>query len=89
MKRHTLKCHTIPFEEIWESRKTHESRVNDRGYAVDDVLELVETDGERPTGRRIVADVTYISNEWNSFGAVNRGYVVMSLGGDMLFESDS
>lgn len=85
MKRHVLKCQEGPFRAIWQGQKTHESRINDRGYDVGDELELHEVSDSAPvvnftTGRFIVAVVMYVSNEWNSFGAVNRGHVVMSLG---------
>ncbi len=71
MRTHELKTWPSPFQDVWDGRKLHEVRVDDRGYAVGDVLVLNEYDPSRAslgaliprgfTGRKIFAKVTYIS----------------------------
>lgn len=42
MKTHILKTHPDPFAAVLSGEKRHEIRVDDRGFAVGDVLELRE-----------------------------------------------
>ncbi len=39
---HELKTWPDPFQAVWEGRKTHEVRVNDRGFTTEDLLILRE-----------------------------------------------
>jgi hypothetical protein len=75
---HELKTWPGPFEEMWQGRKLFEFRLNDRGYAVGDVLYLQEWDPtvERYTGRHIEAHVPYLLLG-PAFG-LPKDYVVMS-----------
>jgi hypothetical protein len=60
---HSLKTWREPFDAIWEGRKCHEVRVNDRSYGVGDMLLLREWDEEegRYTGRWIRALISCLS----------------------------
>ena len=61
--KHLLKTWPEPFAAVVAGYKTHEVRVNDRGFKVGDQLELAEyrPDIDKFTGRVQTVDVTYIS----------------------------
>ncbi len=40
--KHELKTWPDPFQAVWDGRKTHEVRVNDRGFTTNDLLILRE-----------------------------------------------
>lgn len=65
---HTLKTWPAMFRAVVAGTKTHEIRVNDRGYAVGDVLYLHEWDEgtEMYTGETYAVEVTFITpgGEW-------------------------
>lgn len=63
-QQHDLKCWPEPFEAIIMGHKTHEVRVNDRRYAVGDVLWLHEYNPNTMeyTGRKTRVAVTYITD---------------------------
>jgi hypothetical protein len=74
--RHELKTWPDMFQGIWDGKKHHEVRKNDRGYKVGDFLELREWQpSEEPlrvtiegySGRRILAEVTWMTTG-GSFG---------------------
>jgi hypothetical protein len=77
---HVLKVWPEPFAALAEGRKTFEWRRDDRGFAVDDRLELREFDPARgqETGRALEAGVSYVLR--GAFG-VPEGYAVLSLVG--------
>lgn len=56
---HELKTWPRPFQGVWDGRKTHEVRRDDRGFWPGDVLLLREWDPEteRHTGRSIRAEI--------------------------------
>lgn len=65
---HQLKTWTGEFDAVTEGRKTHEVRVNDRGFSVGDLLMLREwiPQGEDMkkgsyTGRSLMRKITYIT----------------------------
>lgn len=66
---HILKCWPEPFQAILDRRKRHEVRVDDRAFAVGDILELCEHEphGNRltklpgNTGRTVRVRVTYLT----------------------------
>lgn len=60
---HELKTWPDPFQAVWFRQKTHEIRVNDRDYKVDDVLRLREYDPSngRYSGREMFVRVSYLS----------------------------
>ena len=81
-RTHHLKTWPEPFQAVLDGRKRHEMRVDDRGFGVGYTLELDEWDPDRTrvvesdisvqgvtnyTGRKIIADVTYITYG-SSFG---------------------
>jgi hypothetical protein len=72
MRTHVLKTWPEPFQAVLDGRKRYEIRRDDRGFAVGDVLTLVEWDPtrrERPyeykargeTGRDVHVRVTYLT----------------------------
>jgi hypothetical protein len=77
---HVLKVWPEPFAALAEGRKTFEWRRDDRGFAVDDRLELREFDPARgqETGRALEAGVSYVLR--GAFG-VPPGFAVLSLVG--------
>jgi Domain of unknown function (DUF3850) len=63
-RTHSLKTWPGPFAAIVNGSKTHEIRVDDRGYMVGDVLHLREYDPAgvgRWTGEECWVDVTYVT----------------------------
>lgn len=76
---HYLKTWPDVFEETWAGRKVHEWRRDDRGFELGDrvVLEEFEPAGERYLGRKITAEITFISRgpEWG----IPEGFAVFSL----------
>lgn len=65
MRTHELKTWPEPFQAILDERKRHEIRVNDRDFAVGDVLALKEwqigQDRNYYTGRELRVVVTYMT----------------------------
>ncbi len=70
MRTHRLKTWPAPFAAILDGTKHHEIRHDDRGFAVGDLLELVEYEpspepqfhfARGETGRRVLVRVTYVS----------------------------
>jgi hypothetical protein len=57
---HVLKCDHGPFSDLWDGKKTCEVRKDDRGYQVDDTLQLGERKHGIETGRKLFAMVTHI-----------------------------
>jgi hypothetical protein len=78
MATHELKTWPGPFHALRERLKRFEWRLNDRDYAVGDVLSLREwdPDDEVYTGRRDLYRVTYMLT--TGFG-IPDGYCVMSI----------
>lgn len=71
-RKHELKTWPEPFEAIRSGKKRYEIRYDDRGFAVGDVLHLLEYDPSRVadyrtpkslgyTGEKLWAKVTYIT----------------------------
>lgn len=66
-KRHTLKSHRKPFQDLWDGLRTFDVRSNDRNYEVGDSIMLQEYDGDKHeyTDRIIGAKITYmLQGEW-------------------------
>lgn len=63
MSVHQVKSWPQFYSEIVAGSKTHDLRVNDRGYAVGDILDLREFNPaeQKYTGRSCRADVTYMT----------------------------
>lgn len=78
---HELKTWPEPFQAVWEGRKTHEVRVNDRpgGFTTEDLLILREWNpgGKVYSGRTVFAVPTYIT-PGGKFGLPDN-LVVMSI----------
>lgn len=62
---HELKTWPEYFEKVWDAKKPFEIRENDRGFAVGDVLRLLEFDPEKLeySGRSIDATITYVGRD--------------------------
>lgn len=78
MATHYLKTWPDYYQEILDGRKRFEIRINDRGYAVGDLLCLQEYDpaSKTHTGRELWRQVSFIVQ--NQFGLPD-GVCVMSL----------
>lgn len=63
MQTHELKTWPDGFQAIWDGRKTHELRVNDRNFQVGDTLHLREWDpaSDQYMKREIHCEVTYMT----------------------------
>jgi len=63
VKLHELKTWPEPFQAVWEGRKLHEIRTNDRDFRERDVLNLREFDPSTQTysGRQKLMRVTFIT----------------------------
>ncbi len=86
MKTHRLKTDPEPFAALWDGRKTHELRYNDRNYQVGDRLFLEETDTAamaiqcvplKLTGRIIDASVSHVLRD--GYAGLAPGWVILSL----------
>ena len=75
---HALKIYPEYFDEVRKGNKRFELRKNDRNFRVGDCLALNEWDGERYTGRWILAKVNYMMNP-NDVMTCQGGYVLMSI----------
>lgn len=70
MKIHDIKAQPKSFQDLWDDLKTHEVRINDRGYEAGDLLlirEIASPGSPVFTGRIIVAFVTNLTSG-GSFG---------------------
>jgi len=76
---HQLKTWHEPFQAVWDGKKFHELRKNDRGYTTNDLLILREYHAplQRYSGRTIFAVPTYITRG-GAFGLPD-DMVVMSI----------
>lgn len=58
---HVIKTSALWFDAIHRGDKTAELRLDDRNYAVDDMLELIEIDFDlAPTGRSVNVRISHI-----------------------------
>lgn len=81
-KLHDLKTWPDHFQAVWDGRKRFEFRLNDRGFAVGDVLVLREYDlgTNAYSRRRIHAGVTHVfAGEAAEAMGLAPGYCIMSL----------
>lgn len=76
MNSHELKLSTEFFPAVAQGIKTFEIRKNDRGYELGDILILSEWEltGHFYTGRKLIAEITYITNY-----AQQDNYIVMGI----------
>lgn len=74
---HDLKTYSPNFKAIWGGSKHFETRKNEPGYQINDVVILKEFElkGSAYTGRIIEAKITYIQ-QGNDYGIMS-GYVVI------------
>lgn len=86
MAEHELKCDPAPFDAVWCGNKSHEIRLDDRGFKDGDTLRLKKTSddgafynktGEKPifTGQEMTVVVRHIQR---GYGLLP-GWVVMSI----------
>lgn len=75
---HELKTLPEYFEAVRKGDKTFELRKNDRDFKVGDHLALNEWDGEKYTGRALLAKITYMLNPNDIMSCVG-GFVILGL----------
>lgn len=75
---HALKTLPEYFEAVRKGDKTFELRENDRDFRVGDYLALNEWDGEKYTGRALLAKITYMLDP-NDIMACVGGFVILGL----------
>lgn len=75
-KVHQIRLGASFFDDVCSGVKTFELRKNDRGYKKGDVLEMMEFEDGRHTGRSVNALVTYILED---FTGLEDGYCVMAI----------
>ena len=78
MMIHALKTLPEYFEAVRKGDKTFELRENDRDFRVGDYLALNEWDGEKYTGRALLAKITYMLDP-NDIMACVGGFVILGL----------
>ena len=63
-KEHKVKSWRHFYEAIYEGKKTHDLRLNDRDYNVGDILVLQEYDNIKGeyTGSQLKAEITYMTD---------------------------
>ena len=66
------------FKDVIEGKKTFELRQDTDDIQVDDVLDLLEWDGEKYTGRNIRCTVTYVLRNVPQFGLMD-GYCIIGI----------
>lgn len=81
IKIHEIKCDPERFQAIWDRAKTCEIRLNDRYYAVGDILKIHEYDREilRFTGRECKRKISHIQHGYG----LETEYVVLSFAHDL------
>lgn len=78
-KIHDLKCAAGYYEDVEAGRKTAELRLNDRDFALHDIIRLHEYEYGALTGRTLERRVTHIV--WDNNGPwLAPGYCMLSLG---------
>lgn len=75
---HALKTLPEYFEAVRKGYKTFELRKNDRDFRVGDYLALNEWDGEKYTGRALLAKITYMLDPNDIMECVG-GFVILGL----------
>lgn len=75
-KVHQIRLGVSFFEDACSGAKTFELRKNDRGYKKGDILELMEFEDGRNTGRSAKVLVTYILED---FTGLEDGYCIMAI----------
>jgi ASC-1-like (ASCH) protein len=79
MATHELKTFPQYFAQIWSGRKTCEIRLNDRGYAPDDILILKEFSCIHGySGIEIKARCTHVLTS-DDFVGLTEGYAALSI----------
>lgn len=74
-KVHQIRIGASFFEDACSNIKSFELRKNDRGYKVGDILEMMEFDDRRNTGRMVRKLVTYILEDYTG---LEDGYCIMA-----------
>lgn len=76
MKVHHLKTLPEHFGPVCRGEKTAEVRLDDRGFAVGDLLVLHEWDGEKHTG---ASSAQFITHVLKGFHGLAEGWVMLSM----------
>ena len=85
-KIHEIKLGTTFYHDVAAGRKKFELRKNDRGYKVGDILKLLEYKDGVETGRYIMAEITYMLEE---FTGLQEGYCILGIELVQVSETDT
>lgn len=72
---HQIRLATMYFDDVVSGKKSFELRKNDRNYKVGDILEMLEFNDGRHTGRTVKAEVTYMLEDYTG---LTEGYCILA-----------
>lgn len=77
IKTHELKIYPQYFNAVIDGTKTFELRKNDRGFEVEDFIQLKEFDNINYSGRTAFAKILYILDD--KFIGLEKGYCILGI----------
>lgn len=75
-KVHSIRLAKTYFNDVASGKKSFELRKNNRGYKVGDILEMLEFEDGKNTGRIIQAEITYILE---GYTGLEDGYCILGI----------
>ena len=75
-KVHQVRMASSYYDDVMTGKKTFELRKNDRGYNVGHILELMEFQEGRNTGRTIRAEIVYMLEDYTG---LEDGYCILGI----------
>lgn len=75
-KIHEVKLAAMYFDDVAAGTKSFELRKNDRHYKTGDLLKQLEYDNGNYTGRSILADITYMLEDYSG---IQEGYCILAI----------
>ena len=75
---HELRLNRQFFPDVASGKKPFELRLNDRNFKPGDTVIFEEWDGRDYTDNRIVAEITYVLDEYTCIG-LQRNYVILGI----------
>lgn len=72
---HQIRLASMYFNDVVSGKKSFELRKNDRNYKIGDILEMLEFNDGRHTGRTVKAEVTYMLEDYTG---LTEGYCILA-----------